>query len=182
MSTPIRPASSGITQQRITNLRKILREAASGALEDAWIYLRDSGNIELESECLVLGDVEESLEYATALGFPQEALDSPSIGDCVAWAKSQESAPSDDLLFYAFRYYWLFDAFPTFAWAPDPPPPHEAMHLIALAFYRNLGSERPDTRCRHQGCQNGAIEHSVLCRRHHYEMVRKEPCPFIGEI
>lgn len=171
-----------MTQYRETTLRQVLREAASGSLEDAWVYLRESGDVRLGSECLVLGDVEESHEYAASLGFPQEGLDSASIEDCVGWAKQQEPTPSDDLLFYAFRYYWLFDAFPAYAWAPDPPPPHEVKHFLALDFYRNLGRERPDVQCRHEGCRNGAIEHSVLCRRHHYEMVKKEPCPFEGDV
>jgi hypothetical protein len=170
-----------MSQYRTSTLRQVLREADSGTLEDAWVYLRDTGEVRLESECLVLGEVEEMLEYAASLGFPQEGLDTASIEDCVAWAKAEQPSPSDELLLYAFRYYWRFDAFPAFAWAPDPPPPHEANHLLALTFYRALGSERQDVRCKHEGCQNGAIQNSVLCRVHHYEMIRHEPCPFTGD-
>jgi len=170
-----------MAEHRNTTVRQVLREAANGSLEDAWIYLRDTDEVGLDSACLVLQEIEESLEYATALGFPQEGLDTTAIEDCVAWAKTQKEPPSDELLLYAFRYYWRFDAFPAFAWAPDPPPPHEAKHLLALTFYRALGSERSDVPCKRVGCQNGAIRNSVLCRAHHFELVRNEPCPFIGD-
>jgi len=170
-----------MAKNRISTLRQVLRESANGSLEDAWVYLRDSGEVALDSTCLVLQETEESLENAASLGYPQEGLDTTSIEDCVAWAKTQEATPSDELLFYAFRYYWRFDAMPAFAWAPDPPPPHEVNHFLALAFYRGLGAERVDVQCKHQGCPNGAIQHSVLCRAHHYEMIRNEPCPFTGD-
>jgi hypothetical protein len=96
-----------MSQYRTSTLRQVLREADSGTLEDAWVYLRDTGEVRLESECLVLGEVEEMLEYAASLGFPQEGLDTASIEDCVAWAKAEQPSPSDELLLYAFRYYWV---------------------------------------------------------------------------
>ena len=169
-----------MAQYRTSKLRQVLREAVEGKLEDAWVYLKDEAELSPESECLVLGDVEESLEYATALGFPLEGLDTPSIEDCVAWALTQQSDPSDELLLYSFRYY-RFDAFPAHAWAPDPPPAEEVRRSLALDFYRSLGPERSDVRCRREGCANGAIRQSVLCRVHHYEMIRNEPCPFHGD-
>jgi len=170
-----------MAQSRTTQLRLVLREAAEGRLEDAWVYFKDRAEFELESECLVLGDVEESSEYAAALGFPMEGLDTPSIEDCADWARQQVSSPSDELLLYAFRYYWRFDAFAPYAWAPDPPPIEEVRRSLALEFYRLLGPERPNVPCRREGCRNGAIQHSVLCRAHHYEGVRNEPCPFHGD-
>lgn len=166
---------------RTTSLKQVLRDAMAGTLEDAWIYLRDSGEVRLDSDALVLGEVEETHEYATSLGFPREGLDTQAIEDCVAWAARQEAAPTDELLLYAFCYYWRFDAFPPFAWAPDPPPPNEAKHFLALDFYQQLGPERKDVPCKHAGCLHGAIRNSVLCRAHHYEMVRKEPCPFTDD-
>lgn len=167
---------------RISTLREVLRSAAKGTLEQAWIYLRESGNVQVNSECLVLREVEEQREYAASLGFPQEGLDTASIEDCGSWAEDLQQDPSDELFFYVFRYYWLFDAFPGKAFAPDPPPPNDTNHSLALNFYRDLGDERSDVKCQHEGCMNGAIEYSVLCRRHHYEMIRKEPCPFDGDV
>jgi hypothetical protein len=163
---------------RVTTVRHVLRDAAAGTLEDAWVYLRDTAEISLEDQCVVVGDIDEPHEFATSLGFPQEGLDTPSIEDCVAWASSQPEGASDELFLYSFRYYWRFDAFPAHAWAPDPPPAEEIRRSLALEFYRLLGSERPGTQCRHEGCTSGAIQHSVLCRVHHYEMIRNEPCPF----
>jgi hypothetical protein len=45
-------------------------------------------------------------------------------------------------------------------------------------LYARLGTERAGTRCAQQGCSRGAIEHSVMCRGHHFEMVTGRPCPF----
>jgi len=45
-------------------------------------------------------------------------------------------------------------------------------------FYDVLGAERPAAPCQSEGCTRGAIEHSVLCRVHHFESVQKRPCPF----
>ena len=79
-----------MARYRTTTLRQVLREAADRRLEDAWVYFKDRTAIELESECLVLREVDESSEYATALGFPLEGLDTPSIEDCAAWAQHHE--------------------------------------------------------------------------------------------
>ena len=170
-----------MTQYRTTTLRQVLHEASDLRLEYAWVYFKDCAEIELESECLVLPDVEEVSDCAAALGFPLEGLDTPSIEDCAAWVQQHENPPSDELLLYSFRYYWRFDAFAPYAWAPDPPPAEEVRHSLALEFYRLLGPERADVPCKHEGCKNGAIQHSVLCRAHHYEIVRNEPCPFRGD-
>jgi hypothetical protein len=167
-----------MTTHRVSTVREILRAAATKSLEPAWIYLRDSADLRENSECLVLGNVEEPLEVATSLGFPQEGLDTESIEDCASWAKVHEPHPTDSLLLYAFRYYWLFDAFPPKPWAADPPPTERVLHNLALNFYRTLGEERDEVRCKHVNCSRGAIRNSVLCRTHHYEMVRREPCPF----
>lgn len=45
-------------------------------------------------------------------------------------------------------------------------------------FYDALGDERRDVPCREPGCTRGAVELSVLCRRHHFEMVKRRCCPF----
>jgi hypothetical protein len=46
------------------------------------------------------------------------------------------------------------------------------------AFYDSLSQEREGIPCRHPGCSRNAIHYSVLCRPHHFENVRKRPCPF----
>lgn len=170
-----------MNRYRTSTLARVLDDATNSRLEDSWIYFRDAPDVALDSECLVISDYEEPGKFAASLGFPMEGLDAPTIEDCMSWAKSQSPKPSPALQLYAFRYYWRFDAFPIAAWAPDPPPAAEVRATLALEFYRSLGSERQQVRCRHVGCASGAITHSVLCRAHHYEMIRREPCPFVGD-
>lgn len=45
-------------------------------------------------------------------------------------------------------------------------------------FCELLAEERADVPCRSDGCTRGAVQFSVLCRVHHFESVRKRPCPF----
>lgn len=40
-----------------------------------------------------------------------------------------------------------------------------------------LGPELPEEPCRHEGCSRGAVRHSVLCREHHVEQLRKRGAP-----
>ena len=48
-------------------------------------------------------------------------------------------------------------------------------------FYRSLGPAAQENLCKKEGCAQGAIRHSVLCRQHHYEMIQHRPCPFTGD-
>jgi hypothetical protein len=73
------------------------------------------------------------------------------------------------------------------AWQPGNgyvrTPEREAEIRAALArddrvYYESLGAERTHTPLGTAGCSRGAIELSVLCRVHHFESVRKRPCPF----
>jgi len=45
-------------------------------------------------------------------------------------------------------------------------------------FYDILGPERPDVSCRAPGCNRGAIDHSLLCRAHHFHSIKGRPSPF----
>ena len=47
-------------------------------------------------------------------------------------------------------------------------------------FYETLGPEDTKNPCRHPGCTRGSVKYSVLCRPHHFESIRKTPCPFNG--
>jgi len=46
------------------------------------------------------------------------------------------------------------------------------------SFYEILGTELQDLTCRFPGCTRGHIQHSVLCRVHHFEQIRGRKCPF----
>ena len=55
----------------------------------------------------------------------------------------------------------------------------EALQLKSdQAFYERLGPESSDEICGAQQCDRHRIAYSVYCRRHHFESVRKRPCPF----
>ena len=49
---------------------------------------------------------------------------------------------------------------------------------IQREFYDSLGPEDSSIRCRHEGCDRATVKFSVFCRPHHFENVRREPCPF----
>jgi hypothetical protein len=48
------------------------------------------------------------------------------------------------------------------------------------AFFDGLGEERSEPRCAAPACRHGAISLSVLCRVHHFEMIKRKVCPFAG--
>ena len=45
-------------------------------------------------------------------------------------------------------------------------------------FYGQLGRERANIACKASGCKSGAIRQGIYCRSHHFESVKKRPCPF----
>lgn len=45
-------------------------------------------------------------------------------------------------------------------------------------FYESLGPELGPELCKHEACGRKRIALSVMCRCHHFEMVRQQPCPF----
>jgi hypothetical protein len=62
--------------------------------------------------------------------------------------------------------------------AADPPPVEDRQLRWDREFYEKLGPEDPSRPCRRDGCDRGAIPLSVMCRRHHFEMVKRRDCPF----
>jgi hypothetical protein len=82
------------------------------------------------------------------------------------------------------------DAVADFDWEPGQRPVNE-LELAERAeraraaqlrsdreFYDQLGSQMSDATCRVEGCTQGRIQYSVLCKAHHFEQVRGRPCPF----
>jgi hypothetical protein len=47
-------------------------------------------------------------------------------------------------------------------------------------FYEALGPELSAEPCRVEGCGHGCVRYSVFCRQHHFEHLKKRPCPFEG--
>lgn len=76
----------------------------------------------------------------------------------------------------------------TMPWQPgrgiQPPTTEElkeaedAMMRYHREWYGKLGAENSAKRCATLGCQRGSLQRSVMCRVHHFEMIRKIPCPF----
>jgi hypothetical protein len=166
-------------------LRDVLRAALAGDLPGGGVYLRGSGELQLDTPCLLLqDDPDEELDErgiplaAVNQGFPLEGLDGATLQDTAEWARQFTDPPPDDLLLESYAYYLRFDAFLPSPGAPPPPPPVEIKHRSDLAFYDRLGLERSDQFCSKEGCRRGAVDQSIYCRVHHFEMVKGEPCPF----
>lgn len=169
-----------MTTFRTLTMRTALRDAALAKLEDGWLYLPNEDDPTLDTLCLLLGldSDEDPLLKANEYGFMQEGLDTATIADVVEAARQFQNPPSDELMLESFIYYWRFDA-----WLPEPGASapltgEDARHLAERNFYDSLGSERPDVPCKSHACQRGAVKYSVFCRTHHFEMIRKMPCPF----
>jgi hypothetical protein len=107
-----------------------------------------------------------------------ETLDAGTIEQIVDWADRLAGRADDSARLDVFRYYFEFDAFPEKLGAPPPPPADEITRRLDREFYDSLGVERTSTKCRHEGCDRGTTKFSVFCRIHHFEKVKKKPCPF----
>ena len=57
----------------------------------------------------------------------------------------------------------------------------EQARELDLHFYRSLAAEVPGTACMKGGCARGTTPYSVFCRKHHYEMIKNQPCPFSSD-
>jgi hypothetical protein len=62
--------------------------------------------------------------------------------------------------------------------AIDPPPVEDRQRKKDRKFYEQLGPEDLTRPCKHDGCCRGSVRFSVLCKRHHFEMIKHRDCPF----
>jgi len=168
---------------RIT-LGQALRRAAEHTLPEGWLYLPCEAPLTPETPCVLLDDEENDRDddgnplEAIRASFPFEGLATQLMEDTAEAARCFQEKPTDELLIESFDYYRRFDAFLPRPGAPDPPPWAEIQLSLDREFYEMLGSERADQQCRHEGCLRGAISHSVLCKKHHFESIRGRTCPF----
>jgi hypothetical protein len=167
-----------------STLGEILNRGLTGQLEEGWVYLAETTVVSLDTPCLVVQDSDwdteetSSGDIATEQGFPVEGLNRDLIEDVIICARRFVDPPPAELLLESFIYYWRFDAFLPAPGAPDPPPPEESQKQMDREFYEILGPERTGQSCKTDGCNRGAIEHSLFCRVHHFEMVKRRLCPF----
>jgi hypothetical protein len=166
------------------SLINILKRASNG-LEEGWLYLPEGQTWNHEVEGVII-DIDELKD--SEIGEDEEplvakdkglvcTLDSATIEDIVLAAQDLKPVLTNELLFESFRYYYDNDAFlpePGF----KPLPNDELMLKIDRGFYDCLGNERKEVQCRNNVCERGAIEGSVYCKIHHFEMMQKKPCPF----
>ncbi len=165
-------------------LREIFDLAPKGELSDDFLYLPNDRNWTLETEGKFIEWTEDDLEAEANL--PREAeeqnltegLDGPTIESIVEWADRLAGGKNDSARLEVFLYYHKFDAYPEKLGAPDPPPANEIIARLDREFYDKLGNENPQKECRKDGCERGAVQFSVLCRVHHFENIKKKPCPF----
>ena len=169
-----------------TNIRGrvagMIRLAANDELPPGWLCLPE-GEITADTECVLLADAEtddpDDLENtAAALGFPVPGLETDDLKSIFDGAQDLIANPSDSVLVRAFNYYLEFDAYLPSIDAPDPPSPEKVLDAQDRQFYQSLGAEREGTLCRKAGCERGSVALSVFCRTHHFESVKKRPCPF----
>jgi hypothetical protein len=62
--------------------------------------------------------------------------------------------------------------------AADPPPVEDSQTRLDRKWYESLGPEDSVRLCKRSGCKRGSVPMSVLCKPHHFEMVRRRECPF----
>ena len=163
----------------------ILHRALQDHLEEGWLYLPKENNWRPDTlgEILNIDEMEES--ELDPDGEPLVAkrnnlistLDNQTIEDIVRGFKRLEDPPSDSGLLEAFSYYYKYDAFlPKRGFVPLPPK--EALAKMDKDFFDSLGEESPKEQCKHEGCSRGKVSSSLYCRVHHFEMIKKKPCPF----
>jgi len=170
-----------------TSLREILRNA-NGRLPGGWLFLPRSENWTLDTTGIIidmdaLPESEITDQHVPVVAKQQglvETLDTGTLEEIHLCAARLDNPPTDDTLLQAFLYYYRFDAFLPKIGAPDPPPADVVIRNLDRQFYDSLGEEDSARRCKHEGCQRGRVKLSVFCKRHHFESVRRKPCPFGG--
>jgi len=160
-----------------------LRRALDRQLPSGWLYLPESLTLTAETPCVLALDDEEFDDQARPVaavraGFVREGLDTATMEDTGACARSFQDPPTDNLLIESFEYYLQFDAFLPTPGAPAPPPWEETQRRLDREFYDLLGPERTTQGCDRDGCLRGAVSHSRLCKVHHFESIHRRRCPF----
>ena len=158
-------------------LREVFRRAKNRDLPGAWLCLPPVLPWTLDTEGVFI-DCESELPQSPQGESLEETLDDETIEQIVDWADRLSGSEDGSARLDIFQYYYRFDAFPDRLGAPHPPPADEILRRLDLQFYDSLGPEAPGTRCRKEGCSRGTVRFSIFCRVHHFENVKRKPCPF----
>lgn len=165
-------------------LGDILRRAGKG-LEESILFLPKAETWTLDTLGFLIDDEElsrrgwendEEIELAGQSRLIY-ALYSDEIEAVVDEARRIDPQGTDQWLVESFVYYCKYGAY-----LPEsgyiPPPRDEYLYKFDRQFYDSLSEENPDVPCKTDGCDRGSLRFSVFCKVHHFQMVRKRPCPF----
>ncbi len=177
--------ASSSTANPVGPLGDFLRLAREGTMPWGWIYFpTGTSEPDLQTTCILVTDSSVEVDashrpvFAVERGFDVEGLDADAIEAIVDGARKFRDPPDDKLLLEAFNYYRTYDAFLPRPGAEPPPSVEETMRKLDREFYDCLGDELPERPCKRPGCSRGAVPLSVMCRVHHFEMIKERPCPF----
>ena len=164
------------------NLRQIFQHAKKATLPKGWLYLPADTEWTLDTEGVFILD-EDFIDGEDVPLIAQqlnlvEALSDDLIEDTVLHADRLAGESNDSARLEVFQYYWRYDSFPETLNAPEPPPLQTIIAQRDRTFYESLGAERPNTQCQEASCQRGTIQFSAFCRVHHFEQIKRKPCPF----
>ena len=171
------------------SLRQVITKVRNrqGNPDEDWLFINgDADDLNLDTDCdLGMVEIDEDSEDLDEI-IPAEfqarelysTIDYQTVVDSIEWADRLSGCEDDDAAAEVIRYYIRFDAWPDRLGAPDPPPQDEIIARLDREFFDSLGPEREGTQCRREGCASGAVAYSAFCSRHHFESLKKKPCPF----
>lgn len=170
------------------SLHDVIRQIRSGeGNRNHWLLIHgEAEELGLSTDSVLSRvDVDEDSEDLEEI-IPQEFADRglwstiefETVRNCIAWGDRLADGPSDEAAADVIRYYIRFDAFPESLGASDPPSPDVIQEKLDREFFESLGEERSGTHCRASNCSRGAVGFSAFCARHHFESVKRRPCPF----
>ncbi|MEQ1831113.1 MAG: hypothetical protein ABL921_34525, partial [Pirellula sp.] len=174
------------SETSMANLLAVIKRIRSNQIDESdWLYIAGSAvdlTLETEADLGCPEFDEDSDEEIEPAGFAERGLrstiDVDTVAQCIVWADRLASTQDDNAAIDIIRYYIRFDAWPETLNAPDPPPADQVLRGLDREFCDKLGPEDSSKTCRRGGCDRGVVKLSVLCRRHHFENIRKRPSPF----
>jgi hypothetical protein len=170
----------------MADLLAVIQHVRSNPIDaSGWLYIAGSAidlSLQTEADIGCPEFDEDSDKEIEPAGFAERGLrstiDVNTLAECIVWADRLSGTQEDNAALDVIRYYIRFDAWPEKLNAPDPPPADEIMRRLDREFCDRLGPEDSSKKCRRDGCDRGVIKLSVLCRRHHFESIKKRPYPF----
>ena len=143
-------------------------------------------NLGLETDCTLSPiEIDESAEDLDEIILDvfknrglRSTIDYQTVKDSIEWADRLAGRGDDQAAAEVIRYYIRFDAWPEGLGAPDPPSNDVLTYRLDRKFYESLGPEQESTSCKLDNCARGTVRFSVFCAYHHFESIKKKPCPF----